>query len=99
MWDRPALRIGLRSLIAMFEGQTNGARSLMTGCSHGRRQVYLGSARCASFRTGKGDITMKHSRLASLVAILLCALAVSACANTMRGAAKDVTTTVDAAAE
>jgi predicted small secreted protein len=42
---------------------------------------------------------MKLSRLASFAAILLCALALSACANTIRGAAKDVTTTVDAAAE
>jgi predicted small secreted protein len=42
---------------------------------------------------------MKLSRLASFAAILLCALALSACANTIRGAGKDVTDTVDAAVE
>jgi predicted small secreted protein len=41
--------------------------------------------------------TMKLA--SSLVAILLCALIVSACANTIRGAGKDVTDTVDAAVE
>ena len=45
------------------------------------------------------DITMKLSRLASFAAILLCALELSGCANTVRGAAKDVTSTVDAAVE
>ena len=38
-------------------------------------------------------------KLASFAAILLCALALAGCANTVRGAAKDVTTTVDAAVE
>jgi predicted small secreted protein len=44
-----------------------------------------------------GDVTMK--RLATLLAILLCAAELSGCANTARGAVKDVTTTVDAAVE
>jgi len=38
-------------------------------------------------------------KLVPFVAVLLCALALSGCANTVRGAVKDVTTTVDAAAE
>jgi predicted small secreted protein len=62
--------------------------------------MYVGE--CPServFRTSEGDITMKLSRLASFAAILLCALELSGCANTARGAAKDVTTTVDAAVE
>jgi len=42
---------------------------------------------------------MKLSRLSSVAAILLCALELSGCANTARGAVKDVTTTVDAAVE
>jgi predicted small secreted protein len=42
---------------------------------------------------------MKLSPRVSFAAILLCALAVSACANTIRGAGKDVTTTVDAVVE
>lgn len=39
---------------------------------------------------------MKLSRLASLATILVCALAVSACANTVRGVKKDVQSTVAA---
>ena len=39
---------------------------------------------------------MKLSRLASLAAILACAFAVSACANTVRGVKKDVTSTAKA---
>jgi predicted small secreted protein len=42
---------------------------------------------------------MKFSRLAPFAAMLLCAVALTACANTIRGAATDVTTTVDAAVE
>jgi predicted small secreted protein len=42
---------------------------------------------------------MKLSRFASFTAVLLCALVLSACANTIRGAGKDVTDTVDAAVE
>ena len=38
---------------------------------------------------------MKLSKLAPL-AVLLCALAVTACANTVRGVGKDVNSTVDA---
>ncbi len=38
---------------------------------------------------------MKLSKLAPL-AVLLCALAVTACANTVRGVGKDVNATVDA---
>jgi predicted small secreted protein len=38
-------------------------------------------------------------KLASLLVILLSVLALSGCANTARGAVKDVTTTVDAAVE
>ena len=39
---------------------------------------------------------MKLSRIASLATILVCALAVSACANTVRGVKKDVTATANA---
>ncbi len=39
---------------------------------------------------------MKLSRIASLATILVCALAVSACANTVRGVKKDVTSTANA---
>lgn len=38
---------------------------------------------------------MKMSRLAP-VAVLLCALALSACANTVRGVGKDINNTADA---
>ena len=41
---------------------------------------------------------MKPSRLASLATILVCALAVASCANTVRGVKKDVTSTAKAAA-
>jgi predicted small secreted protein len=53
----------------------------------------------ANFAPVREDIAMKLSRLASFAAILLCVLELSGCANTARGAAKDVTTTVDAAVE
>lgn len=39
---------------------------------------------------------MKLSRLAPLAAILACALAISACANTVRGVGRDVNSTADA---
>ncbi|MEP9388492.1 EncA/B family entericidin [Mesorhizobium sp. KR9-304] len=39
---------------------------------------------------------MKLSRFASIAALLACALAVSACANTVRGVKKDVTSTAQA---
>jgi predicted small secreted protein len=39
---------------------------------------------------------MKLSRFASLAVILACALAVSACANTIRGVGKDVKSTARA---
>ena len=39
---------------------------------------------------------MKLSRLASIATILVCALAVSACANTVRGVKKDVKATANA---
>jgi predicted small secreted protein len=39
---------------------------------------------------------MKLSRLASIAAILVCALAVASCANTVRGVKKDVTATANA---
>jgi predicted small secreted protein len=42
---------------------------------------------------------MKLSRLAPFAVILSALLALSGCANTARGAVKDVTTTVDAAVE
>ena len=38
---------------------------------------------------------MTFSRITAIVTILVCAFAVSACANTIRGAGKDVTSTVD----
>ena len=38
-------------------------------------------------------------RFAFFAALLLCAVELSGCANTARGAVKDVTTTVDAAVE
>ena len=43
-------------------------------------------------------IAMKISRIASLVTILVCALAVAGCANTVRGAKRDINATADAAA-
>lgn len=39
---------------------------------------------------------MKLSRIVSLAAVLACALAVSACANTIRGVGKDVKSTARA---
>lgn len=39
---------------------------------------------------------MKLSKMASIAALLACALAVSACANTIRGVGKDASNTVDA---
>lgn len=42
---------------------------------------------------------MSIRRAASIFAILLCAVELSGCANTARGAVKDVTSTVDAAVE
>lgn len=39
---------------------------------------------------------MKLSRIAPIAALLACALAVSACANTIRGVGKDASNTVDA---
>ncbi len=39
---------------------------------------------------------MKLSRLVSVATILVCALAVASCANTVRGVKKDVTATADA---
>jgi predicted small secreted protein len=42
---------------------------------------------------------MKLSSLVSFAVVLSALLALSACANTARGAVKDVTTTVDAAVE
>ena len=41
---------------------------------------------------------MKISRVASLVTILVCALAVAGCANTVRGAKRDINATANAAA-
>ena len=41
---------------------------------------------------------MKISRIASLVTILVCALAVASCANTVRGAKRDINATANAAA-
>ena len=38
------------------------------------------------------------SRIASLVTILVCALAVAGCANTVRGAKRDINATANAAA-
>jgi predicted small secreted protein len=39
---------------------------------------------------------MKLSRFASLAAVLVCALSISACANTIRGVGKDVKSTARA---
>jgi predicted small secreted protein len=39
---------------------------------------------------------MTPNRIASLAVLLACALAVSACANTVRGAGKDIKSTVNA---
>ncbi|MBL8576042.1 EncA/B family entericidin [Mesorhizobium sp. VNQ89] len=39
---------------------------------------------------------MKLSRIATLATILVCAIAVSACANTVRGAKRDVQATANA---
>jgi predicted small secreted protein len=39
---------------------------------------------------------MKLSRVASITAILICALAVASCANTVRGVKRDVTATAEA---
>ena len=39
---------------------------------------------------------MKLSKFTSLAAILVCALAVASCANTVRGVKKDVTATANA---
>jgi predicted small secreted protein len=39
---------------------------------------------------------MKHYRLASIAAVLACALAASACANTIRGVGRDASNTVNA---
>jgi len=81
-------------------------RTLVHLLSEEPRFFAAGSNRCilavlwyASFRTGQGDVTMELSRLASFAVILSALLALSACANTARGAVKDVTTTVDAAVE
>jgi predicted small secreted protein len=40
---------------------------------------------------------MKLSRFAAIAAVLACALAISACANTVRGVGRDVNATADAA--
>ena len=39
---------------------------------------------------------MKISRIASLLTILVCALSVAGCANTVRGAKRDITATANA---
>lgn len=39
---------------------------------------------------------MTPSRIVSLAVLLVCAIAVSACANTVRGAGKDIKGTVNA---
>lgn len=39
---------------------------------------------------------MKLSRFAAIAAVLACALTISACANTVRGAGKDLNATADA---
>ncbi len=41
---------------------------------------------------------MKLSRIATLATILVCALSVASCANTVRGVKKDVQSTANAAA-
>ena len=41
---------------------------------------------------------MKISRIASLATIFVCVLAVVGCANTVRGAKRDITATANAAA-
>ena len=42
---------------------------------------------------------MTSTRIASLAVLLACALAASACANTIRGAGKDIKSTVNAVAD
>lgn len=82
-----------RTLVhSLFDKPTLFCRGAAMGC-------ILALLWYASFRTGQGDVTMKLSRLASFAVILSVLLALSACANTARGAVKDVTTTVDAAVE
>jgi entericidin B len=39
---------------------------------------------------------MKSTRFAAIAIVIACALGVSACANTIRGAGKDASNTVDA---